>query len=76
VAAGSSVAAGACVAGAAPPQAERIMLAKTSKLSNTNSLRIFFFSSKSYNRVRSFTRLVKTIVFTGTTTSFRTQYLF
>jgi hypothetical protein len=74
--AGSSVAAGACVAGAAPPQAERIMLAKTSKLSNTNSLRIFFLLlTKFEGFIETYSLYCKQYHLTETTTSFRTQYL-
>src|SRR5215212_379699 len=45
---GASVAAGGCawVAGAAPPQAAKIMLAMTNKLNKANDFRIFFFSSQ------------------------------
>jgi hypothetical protein len=46
--AGSSVAWGASVAGAAPPQAAKIMLARTNRLSKIDNLRILFFSSQNF----------------------------
>jgi hypothetical protein len=46
VAAGASVAAGAWVAGAAPPHAARIMLASASKLISVNNFRIFLLLTK------------------------------
>jgi hypothetical protein len=56
VAAGSSVAgAGGCVAGAPPPQADKIMLARTSKLTTTDNLRIFLLLA-----------MVEAILFQGT----------